>query len=143
KREVCEGVDFLWLRTPEYGGNGLGRMANMLVFAARTRVLLPRIIPVPPDVVIGSSPQPFAALAAERLAQRLHVPFVLEVRDLWPESLVDVGNFSSHHPLILVLRRIERHLYRKADHVICLLPGAEAFIRSRGARADRITLVPN
>ena len=48
-----------------------------------------------PDVVIGSSPHLFAALAAERLAARWGVPFVFEVRDLWPESLLAAGGRRS------------------------------------------------
>lgn len=141
--EVHDGVSFVWLRTPPYSGNGLGRVANMLAFAAQVRFALAKYTPERPDIVLGSSPHPFAALAAERVARRLRVPFVLEVRDLWPQSLLDLGNFSEHHPFIMGLDWIERYLYRAADRIICLLPGAEGHIRSRGASAGKITWIPN
>lgn len=49
-----------------------------------------------PDVIIGSSVHPFAAVAAALLAKKYSVPFVFEVRDLWPETLVAMGRWSEH-----------------------------------------------
>jgi glycosyltransferase involved in cell wall biosynthesis len=143
ERETADGVPFVWFRTPPYEGNGAARLWNMGVFAARvwrhaTRAGLGR-----PDVIVGSTPHPLAALAAERLARRLGVPFVLEVRDLWPDTLVESSRISARHPLILGFARVERHLYRSARHVVTLLPGAVEHIAARGGHRDRITWVPN
>jgi glycosyltransferase involved in cell wall biosynthesis len=96
-----------------------------------------------PDVIIGSSPHLFAAYSAGLLAERLHVPFVLEIRDLWPQSLIDLGNFSESHPFILFLENIESWLYRRADRIICLLPGAAEHIYAKGARPDAVQWLPN
>ncbi len=143
KLEVIESVPFLWLRTPPYAGNSVARIWNMTVFAYRVWRSAGEALLGKPDVVIGSSPHPFAALAAERLATRFRVPFVLEVRDLWPQTLIDLGGFSPRHPFILLLESIERYLYRKASRIITLLPGAGEHIREKGGDLSRVVWIPN
>lgn len=143
KEELVEGVPFLWLRTPPYPGNTLARMWNMAVFAGRVWTgdgvrQLQR-----PDVILGSSPHLFGALAAERLARRYRVPFVLEVRDLWPQTLIDLGNLSPHHPVVRGLEWIERYLYRNATRIITLLPGAAGYMIGKGAERGKVVWIPN
>ncbi|GEM90760.1 glycosyltransferase family 4 protein [Oceanithermus desulfurans] len=141
--EVVDGVRFLWLRTPPYEGNSTRRLWNTVAFARKVLSLRAQDLGGRPDVVLGSSPHLFAAWAAERLARRHRVPFVLEVRDLWPRSLVDLGNFSEGHPFIRWLENIERGLYRRARHIITLLPGAGEHIAQKGGDPDRIVWIPN
>ena len=142
-REVCDGIAFIRLATPPYRGNGAGRLWNMLAFARAVRDVLPAWLDPPPDVVVGSSPHPFGARAALRLARRLGAPFTLEIRDVWPLSLVEVMGVSRWHPIIWVLARIERELYRQSDHIITLLPRIGARVAARGGDPDGITWVPN
>jgi glycosyltransferase involved in cell wall biosynthesis len=143
KRQVEEGVPFVWVRTPPYTGNGLDRAWNMLCFGLRINRWAERFRLERPDVVVGSSPHLFAASGAQRLARRYNVPFVLEIRDLWPETLIELGNFSPRNPGIRVLERIERRLYRSADHIMCLLPGGAEHICEKGGQKGKITWIPN
>jgi glycosyltransferase involved in cell wall biosynthesis len=143
RRETLEGVPFLWLATPAYAGNGAGRLLNMLVFARAVRRLEPEALGGRPDVVVGSSPHLFGAKAALRLARRAGVPFVLEIRDVWPQSLIDVMDVPPWHPLIWVMERVERELYREADHIITLLPAVAARVAERGGGSKTITWVSN
>lgn len=141
--ETIDGVKFLWIRAPSYLGNSFARIRNMVVFALqiwRGRLLhgLER-----PDVVVGSSPQLLATLAALRVARRARVPFVLEVRDLWPETLVLLGEVSRRHPTVLALGAIEKHLYRNADQIITLLPMAVDYMVDHGGDRNKITWIPN
>ncbi len=136
-------MDFLWLRVPAYEGNSRARVWSMLRFGDRVRTGvgtkdLPR-----PDVVIGSSPHLFGAWGAQRLARRLRVPFVLEVRDVWPQSLVDLGGYAPDHPVVRALTSVERHLYRRAAAVISLLPDAIDHIVAGGARREHVHYIPN
>lgn len=140
---AAEGVDFLWLRTPPYVRNDLARVGNMAAFAGRLWWEtgldgLPR-----PDVILGSTPHLLAAWAAEHLARRRGVPFVLEVRDLWPQTFVDLGYLPAGHPVILALEWLERHLYRRARRIITLLPGAADHMTAKGADPARVVWVPN
>ena len=138
-----DGVVFLRLRTPAYRGNGVRRLLNMLAFARAVRTVLPSLLDPRPDVIVGSSPHPFAAQAGLRLARRLGVPFVLEIRDVWPQSLTDVMGVSPMNPIIWILERIERQLYREAAHIITLLPKVAGRVAERGGDPGRITWVPN
>lgn len=143
RRENADGVDFVWLRTPSYKGNTPARVNNMLAFAYRVCRKRVATIEQQPDVVLGSSPHLFAALAAERVARRYGVPFVLEVRDLWPESLVELGNISRRHPIVLGLELIERYLYKRAKCIISLLPDAVDHMVSKGADRTKMVWIPN
>jgi glycosyltransferase involved in cell wall biosynthesis len=141
--ETLDGVPFLWLKTPAYHSNGPARLWNMLAFSrALGRHALGQTW-ARPDLILGSSPHPFAALACQRLAQRLEIPFVLEIRDVWPQSLIDVMGISRHHPIVWVLARIERELYRRADHIITLLPTVARRVAACGGDPSAITYVSN
>ncbi len=140
--EIQDEVPFLWLRTPPYQGNSLRRVANMLAFARRVRTVVPRRL-ARPDVIVGSTPHLFGAWAAYRLARRLGVPFVLEVRDLWPQTLIDLGGFSPYHPFILLLAALERTLYRRAHAIVSLLPGGPDYIAQKVGRQEGVFWIPN
>jgi glycosyltransferase involved in cell wall biosynthesis len=77
-----------------------------------------------------------------RLGRHFDVPFVFEVRDLWPEALVNVGALTN--PLaIWWLRRMARKIYRRADHIVALSPGMKTGIVATGIAQDRVTVIPN
>jgi glycosyltransferase involved in cell wall biosynthesis len=137
--EVAGGVRFRWLWAPPYVRNDWRRARNWLAFSARVWRMG---ADARPDVVIGSSPHLFAALAAERLARRWRVPFVLEVRDLWPESLLAVG--ARRGPFYRALDRIARRLYRRAARIVVLARGSADYLAAeRGVPRERLVLVPN
>ncbi len=138
-----DGVTFLWVRTPQYQGNSGGRMKNMLVYAFR--VLMPSVTRDldRPDVIVGSSVHPFAALSGAILAHRFAVPFIFEVRDLWPQTLVDMGRLRANGLVTKVLRHLEKWLYRRADRIVVLLPRASDYIVPLGVLADKIVWIPN
>ncbi len=142
-RETILGVPYLWIKTPAYGNGALGRMWNWAVFMARIWRGTGLSEQAPPDVVVGSSPPLTSAFAARGLARKLRVPFVLEVRDLWPLTLLEVGGHSPRHPVIRGLAAMERSLYRSADRIISLLPAAEEWIRTVAPKAAPVTWIPN
>ncbi len=141
--DEIDGVPFLWVRTPLYRGNGAGRFGNMLAYSGRvllrsTTRRLPR-----PDLVIGSSVHPFAAAAGLILARRHRVPFVFEVRDLWPQTLVDMGQLAEKALLVRFLRKLELFLYRRAAKIVVLLPKAAEYIVPLGIERSKIQWIPN
>jgi glycosyltransferase involved in cell wall biosynthesis len=143
RAEDVEGVRFVWLRVPPYPGSTVRRFFSMVGFGRR--VLGSRILASSPapDVVVGSNPHLFGALAAERAARRRGAAFVFELRDIWPQSLVDYGRISERHPAIRVLARIERHLYARAGAIATLLPGSRDYLASKGADPESVFWVPN
>ncbi|MFZ0798862.1 MAG: glycosyltransferase family 4 protein [Terriglobales bacterium] len=102
-----------------------------------------------PDVIIATSPQLLCALSGWWLAFWKRVPFVFEVRDLWPESLAAVGVGSEGTLLHRTLGTIARFLYRRADRVVvvapafkdhltryCSVPAAKIFTVENGVETD-------
>jgi len=97
-----------------------------------------------PDAIVGSSPHLFTAFVGCRLARRFDVPFVMEVRDLWPETFVAFGFWGRRHPIVVALRMLERYLYRRADRIVVLMPEAWRYItRLSGVPKERIVWIPN
>ncbi len=143
KIEVINGVTFNWLRTPPYSGNNVARFWNMLVFTGRVWREVGIKEQSRPDVIIGSSPHLFAAWAAERLSMRYRIPFVLEIRDLWPEALVDLGGIPAGHPIIQLMALLESYLYRRATRIISVLPKAADYMVAKGAKRKNIVWLPN
>lgn len=136
-------VPFIWIPTPKYRGNTIARFWNMLLFS--WRLLQKKYLSTlePPEVIIGSSPHLFSAFSAELLACRLKIPFLLEIRDIWPDTLVELGRFTSNHPLIKLMKWIELRLYKRAKHIICLLPSADQYLIKCGVNPACISWLPN
>lgn len=125
--ESIDGIDFVWIKTPAYFGNGIDRVKNMLSYTFKVLKIMPKLNLSKPDIIIGSSVHLFAVWAAYRLSCRYKTPFIMEVRDLWPKTLIDMG-MSKWHPFILLLGWLERYLYKKADKIISNLPYAYDYI---------------
>ena len=142
-RETLEGIEvtrtWLW---PLPNGRPHERMLNYSSFflsASLTGLRLRR-----PDVLIATSPQLLVALSGYWLARMKRVPFVFEVRDLWPESLSAVGVGGERGLLNRGLGAIAGFLYRKADHIVVV---TEAFrthlIRKWKVPPGKISVVEN
>lgn len=145
--ESTPDVTIAWLPARRYQGNGLGRIINMAGFAVTLlrRGLSPqRHGLTAPDIIVGSNPQPFASLAGWILSRRHRVPFVFEVRDLWPDSLVGILGVSRRHPLVLLFGAIEKFLYRHSAALVGVLNGVGTHARQRvGTAAPAFTWIPN
>jgi glycosyltransferase involved in cell wall biosynthesis len=81
-----------------------------------------------PDVIIATSPQLLVGLSGWFLAQMKRVPFVFEVRDLWPESLAAVGMGKASSPLYRSLARIADFLYRHSDRIVVVSPAFKDYL---------------
>lgn len=94
------------------------------------------------DLVMGTSPPIFQAVSAWMAAKIKQVPFVLEVRDLWPAFAVDVGVLTN--PLLIKLSKaLEVFLYAQANHIIVNSPAYRTYLVNRGIRPEKVALVPN
>jgi glycosyltransferase involved in cell wall biosynthesis len=139
--ECVDGVRFVWVRTPPYAGNNYRRVANMLSYAGRT-VLVQRHFSRP-DVIVGSSVHMAAVAAAYVIGCTRGVPFVFEVRDIWPQTLIDMGALRKGALAARILGWAELFFYRRARMVISLLPNASDYIAGRGISREKIAYIPN
>ncbi|HIO02268.1 MAG TPA: glycosyltransferase WbuB [Alphaproteobacteria bacterium] len=143
RHDVISDVSFIWLRVPESRGNGFARMVNMLMYSLRARFGSWQESMEKPDVIVGSSVHPFAAIAAAFLAKKYAVPFVFEVRDLWPETLVAMGRWHRNSWKTKTFCAIEKWLYRRAVKIVSLLPFAYEYIGSLGVDGTKVIWVSN
>jgi len=144
--EEADGVRFLHVRMrSSYARNGLARVLNMLEFAVKTwwrgRSSFAGEAALP-DVIIGSTPHLLTPLTAWILCKRFRVPFLMEVRDLWPETIVGMGLLSRRNPLTQLLYALERFLYARASHIISLLPDIRSYLDRVYPKAV-VSVVPN
>jgi len=95
-----------------------------------------------PDVIVGTSPQFFTAVAACAAARLRRVPFVFELRDLWPESITAVGAAGDG----LIIRALEgaaHDLYRQADCIVSVTESFRSILAERGIDPEKIEVVRN
>lgn len=141
--EVVDGVRIVWIKSMSYQSSGPRRLIGMIDFGRRVKSSPLLASFESPDIIIGSSPHPFSAMAALKLAKRLKAAFVYEVRDLWPQSLIDLGHFSENHPLIVLMRRMESSLVQKAKAIVTLPPVCPTYFEEKGAETKAVFWIPN
>jgi glycosyltransferase involved in cell wall biosynthesis len=118
----------------------LRRIANYLSFmlsAALAGCLTPK-----PDLIIATSPQFFCGWVGAFLARLRRRPFILEIRDLWPESIKVVGALRNPR-LLAFLEWLEQRLYAAADHIVTVGWGYHQRLRERGAPVPKLSVIPN
>ena len=129
-----ETFPWVYVKTENYEGSKLKRILSMFQYyynAKKAASAMSKAYGVP-DVVIGSSAHPLAAVLAIHLGKRLQCKSIVEIRDLWPESIVAYGIAGAHNPAVLILRWLEKWMYRKADAVIFTMEGAYDYIIEQG-----------
>lgn len=141
QRETMDGIDVVRVWTYIAPNEGFVRRTldyvSFMVGATVASLAGPK-----PDVVIATSPQFFTALAGIAVGALRRTPWVLEIRDLWPESIVAVGAMRNRH-VIRALEGLAGALYDRAD---LLVPVTDAFRRhllEHGVPDDRILVVTN
>lgn len=81
-----------------------------------------------PDIIIGSSPDLIMGLGAYLLSKRYKAKFIFEIRDVWPETLVQLNVISRRGIFYFLFRKLEKFLYKKADKIIITAPGIKEHI---------------
>lgn len=93
------------------------------------------------DLVMGTTPPIFQAVSAWLVAALSRKPFLLEVRDLWPEFGISMGVLKN--PLIIALSRwLEMFLYKRATHILVNSPAYREYMLAKGVPADKATYIP-
>lgn len=142
-REDVGPVQVTWLPAGSYSGNDWRRVASMTGFSlgVLTHLLRARVRRGA-TVFVGSSPHLFAALATWAAARLRRVPFVFEVRDLWPESYIGIRGRDGGIQ-VRVMRAVADHLYARADRIVALAEPVREELVGRGLAPDRIVTIPN
>jgi glycosyltransferase involved in cell wall biosynthesis len=136
-----EGIDVhrMWVYVTANAGM-LRRSINYLSFGITAVLGALRLREV--DVCIASSPQFFVGLAGVLLRMLRRFPLMLEIRDLWPDS-IEAVEAAGEGLLLRVLRRVERFMYRRADRISVVSPAFRDHIEACGVAPERIVTIPN
>lgn len=133
REEMEDGVEYTFVRSRDYKGNGMDRVINMMDLPFKTWKAMKLFYKKQkPDVIYTSSPDLFVAFFALRFGRKYKIPVVVEVRDLWPESIVEYNKISRKNPIIQILYQLEKWIYKKADQLIFTMEGGKEYIRDKG-----------
>ena len=144
KKEKIRNIEWFWLRVFGYKKNNFRRIINMASFCLNLLIglIVQYIIKQEKiDLIYASSPQLPAAFFALFFAKLIRVPFIFEVRDLWPQVLIDQRNEKRKSLMIIILKIFEKILYKFADHIVVLSNYSRNYIHKRGGK--RISWLPN
>ena len=140
--KISDGFRFVWVKTVPYKVNNWKRVLNMLSYSWRVYETAKFLSLERPDVIVGSSVHLFAVLTAYLLSLHFRAHFIMEVRDLWPQTLVNMG-ISKWHPFVVSLSFLEKFLYRRARKIITLLPKAHKYIESLAISTEKVVWISN
>jgi len=144
EEELIDGIRYVWINTPDYKGNGLGRIKNMFAFINKSWIKAGYFAKTfQPDVVIASSTYPSDNYIAKKIAKLSGAKYIYEVHDLWPLSPMELGDMSKYHPFIIAMQHAENLAYRKADAVISMLPNTQEHMKAHGLKLKKWHYVPN
>ncbi|MDR0314668.1 MAG: glycosyltransferase family 4 protein [Oscillospiraceae bacterium] len=129
EKEV-DGIEYTFVKALNYVSNGVKRILSMLQFANNAVKVSEQLISKGevPDIIYASSPSPFSAYTAVKFAKKRNIKSIVEIRDLWPKSIVDYYNISDKHLTIILLYKLEKWLYINADKIVFTLPGGKDYI---------------
>jgi glycosyltransferase involved in cell wall biosynthesis len=142
--ERVDGLAYHWVKTHCYRARGLAQVRNQLEFVFGCYRAARELSDRKPDVVIASSPHPLVNFPAAAIARAASAKFMIEVRDLWPEVLLELGNFRLWHPYIVALKAAESYGVRHAQKIISVKPGDGDYFRDKYLlTADKFCYIPN
>ncbi|MBK5259888.1 MAG: glycosyltransferase family 4 protein [Thermoanaerobaculia bacterium] len=125
---------------PYHGRSVLGRLANYLSFMATAP--LGALFTSRCDVIYVWHPPLTIGIAAWLIARLKHAPFIYDVQDIWPESALLSGMLRDGL-LVRIISRVERFVYSKADHLICVTEGARQNLIGKGVDPEKLTVLPH
>lgn len=143
RKERVDGIDVL--RVPIYASANAGVLKRSFSYFsyALSSMSIGAALTNRPDVLIATSPQMLTALSGAWLSTLKRVPYVFEIRDLWPQSIVAVGAMKQESAAIRILEVLERYLYRRADHLVTVTDSFVGELTEKGVPAGKIDVVKN
>ena len=142
-REQVDGIDVVrtWL-LPKPNRRPIERILNYTSFSLSSSITGTFLSK--PDVIIGTSPQLLVGLTGWWLSQAKSAPFVLEVRDLWPESLAASGVGREGSMTTKLVGRLARFLYEHSHHVVVVTPAfKERLLADWNVPSEKCSIVNN
>jgi len=142
KIDENEGVRFVWIRGASYRRNGWRRLLNMLAFSLLAFIIGWWLSPKP-DLIIGTTVHPFAPISAYALSRFRRARFWLDITDIWPQSLIDLGHLQPGSLVARCFDLLESFSLRRAQVVMSVLPGIAEYARDKRLPGKQTVWTPN
>jgi PEP-CTERM/exosortase A-associated glycosyltransferase len=139
-REIIDGVEYR--RTPAAAPSRVPFRRELHLMRMLERQVESAAREIKPDVIHAHSPV-LVGLPSLRVARRLGIPMVYEIRDLWENASVDRGRFSPSSPLYKLARGLESYVVSRADAVVTICDLLRQELVPRAGRADKVHVVAN
>lgn len=136
QKEKVDGVDFIWIKVMEYKKSFDKRRALKWIEFTAKLFFLGKKLDYKPDVIICSTTELFAILPAYYLAKKYRAKLVYEVRDIWPLTLIKIGNFSEKNIFIQIMSWLERFSIKKSDILVSNLSNYSQHIKNLGINRE-------
>ena len=144
EEETIDGIQYVWLRTGDYKGNGVRRALTMFRFVGKLWLKAGWIAKEwKPDVVIASSTYPLDTYAAQKIAKKAGARLIHEVHDMWPATLYEMGGMSKHHPFVILMQMAEDSFCKHSDYVVSLLVNAKDYFIRHGMKPEKFRAIVN
>lgn len=133
REDVVDGIPYVYVRCRSYKSK-VQRVLNMLDFALNLKTVCDYY--EKPDVIMASSQTPFACMRALKMAKQIKAKSIMEVTDLWPESLIAFGIIKKSNPMLIPMYWFEKKMYECADEIVFSFAGGFDYIQERGWEND-------
>lgn len=141
--EVEKGITFCWVKIPKYDGGSVYKLWSMIVFAFKILNLSSTQLGTPSYILVSSMPI-FPILSGWYLKKKFKAKkLFFEIRDLWPLTPMYLNGYSKYHPMIVLMKWVEKFGYKKADKIISLLPNAHSYINNISGDKSKFVWIPN
>ena len=145
-----DGIQYIWVKTGKYEGNGAARAFSMFRFVRKLRKKAGMIAKQwKPDVVITSSTYPLDTYAGQKIRKKTKkycgkaAVLIHEVHDMWPITLIELGGMKKHHPFVMLMQRGENSFCKHSDYVVSLLPAAKEYFQEHGMKPEKFRAIMN
>lgn len=141
--DEIDNVKYLWIKTKKYSeSKSIKRIFSMFEFVTKL-FFIPLEKLDRPDYIFVSSPAPLPILNGIYFKRKFHAKLIFEVRDLWPLSIIELGDVSPKNIFVVFLKFIESLAYKKSDYVISVLSHAREYMMNAGMNKSKFHYVPN
>lgn len=142
-REEIPGGEIIWVKMSNYSGESfLGRFLSWFEFLFKLyRYRFNEN--TAPNIVVVSSMSIFPIFYALHLRKKFGTKVILEVRDIWPLTPVELGGYSRNNPFIGMMSFVEKYAYKKADKIVSVLPGFTRHVENTLGRKRDVAWIPN
>ena len=145
QKEEIDGINYYWIRTSTYEGNGLKRAINMAQFVGKLYLKAEEIAEKhKPDIIITSSTYPLDTYVGQKIKKFCpSAKLIHEIHDMWPAVLVGIFGMKKVHPFVLLMQLAENSFCRNSDYIVSLQPNTKAYLEQHGMSSEKWCNVNN